>query len=264
MKQTTHVNGYSFSYIESGQGAPVVFIHGSLLDYRYWSREVATFSRHFRAIAFSRRHHYPVVPPDTFSYTAQAHIDDTIAVIHHLCDEPVHVVGHSYGGYIATAVACRAPKLLRTLTLIEPGGPVEGQAAGVSMIDGLSHGAQLVAQGNAANGVACFMDTVCGKPKWIDGSYEYQAMTLSNANTIVEQVRETRATLLASELSTIACPVLLMLGSQTQSPFPETLDQLEMLIPHAQRATIANASHLVNIDNHEACTKALEPFLLNH
>ena len=37
--QTLHVNGYDMAYLEVGQtGPPLVCVHGSLNDFRIWSR----------------------------------------------------------------------------------------------------------------------------------------------------------------------------------------------------------------------------------
>ncbi len=37
-------NGYDFAYVEAGGGEPLLFVHGSLLDYRYWQDEVDEFA----------------------------------------------------------------------------------------------------------------------------------------------------------------------------------------------------------------------------
>ena len=53
----------------------------------------------------------------------------------------------------------------------------------------------------------------------------------------------------------------LFVGARSISPFPETLDRLQQLIPHAQRIALPNASHMMNIDNQPAFLDALEGFL---
>lgn len=263
MPNTLTANGHRFTYIEQGNGPPLVFVHGSLLDYRYWQSEVAHFSRKFRTIAPSRRHHWPAVPDADFSYTADAQTKDVIAFIEALNAGPVHLVGHSYGGYIAAQIACSRPDLLHSLILVEPGGPVEGQNPGISRIKDHKRGATLVQNGDIAQGVAQFLDTVCGTPKWQDGDAFYQSMTLDNAQTITEQVLDTRATLPAQDVAHIPCPVLLMIGARSISPFPETIERLAALLPQATLVRIPNASHMVNMDNPADFLAALDTFLSN-
>ncbi|MCQ4384349.1 alpha/beta hydrolase, partial [Clostridioides difficile] len=41
-------SGISLPYVERGSGAPMVFVHGSLCDYRYWDPQLASLSAHYR------------------------------------------------------------------------------------------------------------------------------------------------------------------------------------------------------------------------
>jgi pimeloyl-ACP methyl ester carboxylesterase len=38
--KSVEVNGYPMAYRESGTGAPLLLVHGSLNDYRYWDSQV--------------------------------------------------------------------------------------------------------------------------------------------------------------------------------------------------------------------------------
>lgn len=261
MIRSLSANGHEFTYIEAGVGPPLVFVHGSLLDYRYWQKEVTHFASRFRAIAPSRRHHWPNTPNGDFTYKGAEQTEDVIAFLEALDAGPVHLVGHSYGGYIAARIACLRPDMLLSLTLMEPGGPIEGQDPGRSRIDDHNSGAALVRQGKAAEGVAHFLDTVCFAPKWEDGTDDYKVMTLSNARTITEQVKEIRPTLSAAALSQVECPVLLMIGARSISPFPETLDRIHHLIPHSKYSVVDDASHMINIDNAVDFLVTLDSFL---
>jgi pimeloyl-ACP methyl ester carboxylesterase len=50
----------SLGYVDHGQGAPVVFVHGSgTTDLRTWGAQIEPFSEHFRVIAYSQRYHFP-------------------------------------------------------------------------------------------------------------------------------------------------------------------------------------------------------------
>src|SRR5262245_60299590 len=53
------VNGTELAYVELGQGEPVIFVHGGLQDYRMWAEHLPKFAVRYRAIAYSRRNHFP-------------------------------------------------------------------------------------------------------------------------------------------------------------------------------------------------------------
>ncbi|MGA2480542.1 MAG: alpha/beta hydrolase, partial [Spirochaetia bacterium] len=115
------INGTSLEYWESGAGVPVVFVHGSLADYRTWHRQKGPFSRHHRAIGYSRRCHFPNPTTDAGSdYSAASHAADLAELIRRLTGEPVHIVASSFGGYIALYLAVHQPGLVRSLALGEP------------------------------------------------------------------------------------------------------------------------------------------------
>ncbi len=103
-----------------GSGAPVLAIHGITSSSRSWPLLAQELDR-------------PVVAPDLRGRGRSnhlpgpvgivAHADDCAAVLHAVTDEPVVVVGHSMGGFVATVLADRHPDLVRALVLVDGGLP---------------------------------------------------------------------------------------------------------------------------------------------
>ena len=124
--RSLHVNGHDMAYAENGTGTPVVLVHGSLLDQRYWAPQMEPLGRHNRIVAPSLRHYWPArwdgMGDD---FTIQRHVEDVAAFIEGLGAGPVHLVGHSRGGHIAFRVAQHHPDRVRTLILAEPGGTLD-------------------------------------------------------------------------------------------------------------------------------------------
>lgn len=115
--------GVQLQYLAGGEGQPVVLVHGSLTDARYWVRsdQVDLLSTSHRVVAPSRRHNFPNrVSDDSRQYSAVDDAGDLISLIEGLELGPVHLVGHSYGAYASLVVALRSPHLLRSLVLAEP------------------------------------------------------------------------------------------------------------------------------------------------
>ena len=115
------VNGTNLAYIERGTGAPVVFIHGAVSDFRTWLDQFEAFSENFRAISYSRRYHQPNEKADKIEdYSRALHTNDLIGFLKALKLEKAHLVGHSYGAAIALLAALQQPELVGSLVLGEP------------------------------------------------------------------------------------------------------------------------------------------------
>src|SRR5919202_1717127 len=110
-----HVNDVDLAYVEQGRGAPVIFVHGSLGDYRSWDAQLAPFAERYRAVPYSRRYHWPNAQPgDGVAYAAAQHAADLGALIESLGLAPAHVVGSSYGALTTLACAVARPELFRS------------------------------------------------------------------------------------------------------------------------------------------------------
>ena len=61
--RTLEINGTTLHYVDCGEGDPLVFVHGSLGDLHTFQRQLPTFAKTFRVIAYSRRFAPPNAPP---------------------------------------------------------------------------------------------------------------------------------------------------------------------------------------------------------
>src|SRR5690242_20216048 len=104
------VSGTRLEYVEQGRGEAVVFVHGSLEDYRSWRFQMESFAQHYRVIAYSRRYHFPNPVQDGPDYSAALHAGDLAELITALDLAPAHLVTSSFGGYVALYLAARRPE----------------------------------------------------------------------------------------------------------------------------------------------------------
>lgn len=118
---TVDVDGVSLFYVESGRGPPVVLVHGIPTDYRAWAAQIAALSDTYQVFAYSRRYAHPNERHgDLSDSTIENNAHDLDGMIRALGLPPVHLVGHSYGGFIAASFALMHPDRVRSLTLVEP------------------------------------------------------------------------------------------------------------------------------------------------
>ena len=108
-------------YVERGNGVPVIFVHGSLDDYRTFEPQLEPLSHRYRVISYSRRYNFPNAPRiPSGSHSALVEAADLASLLQALGAYPAHVVGHSYGAYTALILAMKHPELVRSLVLAEP------------------------------------------------------------------------------------------------------------------------------------------------
>ena len=256
---TRRVDDHDFFWIESGSDSgerspPLLLIHGSLCDARYWAPQMAPLGSGRRALAVSLRRCWPEAwDGNGEGYGIERHVDDLLAFIATLGPGPVDVLGHSRGGHVAYRLALKAPGSVRRLILAEPGGWPDaslgdGAAFDCERVRTLTNrAAEKIAAGDVDEGLALFVDGVSGVALWKNMVPSFKRMARDNAGTLVAQVRETRLAFTRHDLESLSMPTLLVGGALTPQPFPRLLDLLQAHIPGARRTTIPAARHAMNL-----------------
>ncbi|MBE7417554.1 MAG: alpha/beta fold hydrolase [Ideonella sp.] len=104
----------------TGEGPPLLLIHGLGSSTRDWEHQVPHFARRYRVIcADMRGHGRSHKPPGPYSIARFA--ADTAVLLQALKTGPAHVVGISMGGMIAFQLAVDAPELVRSLAIVNSG-----------------------------------------------------------------------------------------------------------------------------------------------
>jgi pimeloyl-ACP methyl ester carboxylesterase len=258
--QTAHINAAAMTYAEHGQGTPLVLVHGSLCDCRYWKAQLGPLGRHFRVLAPSLRHYWPQ-QWDGGTFSIDQHVDDLLEFIDAVGEGAAHVVGHSRGARIALEAALREPRRVRTLTLADPGRLAPAPSGDDRA--GFRHRAlKLVDEGRLDDGLGLFVDTVSGQDTWRRMVPWFQEMVRDNASTLRAQASEIIKPLSRERVEKLAMPLLLIGGALSPEPYPEVVNMLAEWVPSAHKEIIAGSSHGMNLGNPRAFNGAIERFLL--
>ncbi len=123
------VDGTRLRMIDTGRGAPVVFIHGFGASLYSWRKTLPpVLAAGYRVIAFDNRGFgFSDKPPGGARageglYTNAAYARLVVALLDSLNLPSAVLVGHSMGGAIAAEVALRYPDRVRGLVLIDAAG----------------------------------------------------------------------------------------------------------------------------------------------
>jgi non-heme chloroperoxidase len=269
--RAARINGTSLAYVEKGAGTPVFFVHGSLADFRSWSPQMDPFSKGYRAIAYSRRYHFPNPVEETGGdYSAAMHATDLAALVRSVGPGPAHIVASSFGAYAALLLAVGNPECVLTLTLGEP--PLfpwlpelpGGEALLAAFLSNAWEPAKSAFQkGDREQGARFFLDGVLGQ-----GSFDRMPVTARGSilENAAEMTAETSSAgyfspLTPEQVSAIAKPVLLVNGERSPRMFHVITDGLSRILPGSRRVVIPAASHSMHLDNPRAYNGTVLAFL---
>ena len=119
------VNGVGIEYQVTGQGRPVVLLHGFPDSGRLWRHQVTALAEAgFRVIVPDLRGYGLSDKPDSVeAYSLPVLAGDVMAVLADAGAERAHVVGHDWGAALAWAIASLAPGTVDHLAVLSVGHP---------------------------------------------------------------------------------------------------------------------------------------------
>ncbi len=262
------VNQTTLHYFECGKGEPLVFVHGGLGDLHTFQRQVQKFATSFRVVAYSRRFFPPNAPPrETDVNPLSNHVADLRALITQLKATPAHLVGNSYGAYIALALAVDHPELVRSLVLGEP--PVLPLLSPTSVGEGSQsprhHGRH--SRASLEDGVRAFMDGICGNPGCFDKLPQARRTEL-----VEKQGPELRSHFMTDasasyppldcgNLGKLNRPTLLVTGERSPAMLLLITAELEGCLEGESQVMVPNAGHGMHGDNPTFYNQAVMAFL---
>ena len=119
------VNGVGIEYQVTGQGRPVVLLHGFPDSGRLWRHQVTALAEAgFRVIVPDLRGYgLSDKPSEVEAYSLPLLAGDVMAVLADAGVERAHVVGHDWGAALAWAIASLAPGTVDHLAVLSVGHP---------------------------------------------------------------------------------------------------------------------------------------------
>jgi pimeloyl-ACP methyl ester carboxylesterase len=270
------VGDLNLAYVERGHGAPVVLVHGSgATDLRTWGSQIEPFAEHHRVIAYSQRYHYPNpwIGDGSDAMSTFVHAGDLAALIEALQLGRVHLIGFSYGADIALRFAVERPELLRTLVVAEPAlfswlGALPG---GSDLFAGFAAtmipAKRAVQEGDVEQGARLFIDAVMGSDHFDQLPPALHDRLMANVRLIglePTDIGEFVTDITRDDAASIRTPTLVLTGDQSLKVFLLVSQELVRHLPNAEKAQIAEASHLMHVMNPRVFNATVLAFLAKH
>jgi pimeloyl-ACP methyl ester carboxylesterase len=264
------VNGTELTYVDHGQGTPVVFVHGAVGDLRLWEPQRAAFSKSHRFVAYTFRYHGTGKwPDDGKQYSVGQHAKDLAAFIGGLKAGRVHLVGLSLGGVVASTLALEHPDLVRTLTLAEPGlfsvlaGAPDGKAALDEWRQALGPMGAAIQAGDATGATRQLAAFVTGRaPEDCEKiSPALRQILLDNARTLPPLFAAPSPVVTCEQLRGLKVPTLVVRGERTPDAFAKVSDVVARCTGAGPVAVVPGATHVMSYDNPAAFNRIVLDFI---
>jgi pimeloyl-ACP methyl ester carboxylesterase len=235
------LNGIRSWYDERGAGDPLIFLHGGIVDSRFYEQNTEALAEHFHVYSQHRRGHGRT-PDVEGPMTFEAGVDETVALLERVVGAPAHLVGHSNGAFIGLLTALRRPDLVRRLVMVSGGFHRDG----------------LVSEQPGENPDAPLPDFAASHAEVSpDGEGHFKVLV---EKTMELESRE--PALAQSALADVKAPTLLMFGDDDLVTMEHIAATYEG-IPDAELAIVPGASHFLLQEKPARCNEMILDFLRN-
>ena len=240
---TVHANGVDlrvnrYRVGPDGDRPVVVFIHGlGIVDHSGLSFTLGMpLATDADVVLYALRGHgHSEVPPA--GYRVVDHVADLVGLLDGLdITVPVHVVGCSYGGAVATVTAMQHPDRVASLFLLDPLFSSDGWTRRI--LPSLEAGAAMLSRDHTVDEVMAALGLTSRRKAQ---AIAERAQRLLVGTTLLDDLRGEQA-LGADDYARIRCPVSAVFG--TASEMLPLADVLRAYVPAAMIHTIAGADHL--------------------
>jgi pimeloyl-ACP methyl ester carboxylesterase len=235
-------DGVSLALRRSGEGPPLVLVHGTGGSSARWTSILPALEGHFSIYAMDRRGRGE--SGDGPAYAIEREFEDVAAVVNSI-GQASDLLGHSYGAICSLEAALFTPRL-RRLVLYEPPIPVEGvpiYSAGI-----IEHLESLSAAGHHGKVLTTFLQEVVRMPSHeleiIQKSSAWQAR-VAVAHTLPRELRaHERYRFQPERFKNFEVPTLLLLGGDSPGFFKAAIDELNAALPGSRVVVLPGQQHI--------------------
>jgi pimeloyl-ACP methyl ester carboxylesterase len=249
---TTHINCAG-----SPELPPLVMIHGAQTSSTVWYPNVKALSQYFRVYAPDVIDQSGKSMPTRKLLNRQDCADWLTDVLDALKIERAAFVGHSHGGWQVLNLAILAPQRIMRMVLLSPAGLTRLK------LETFMRMLPVFIRPTKAMFYRCFQwstvkrldvqhpDPIIDQIMVGGTSYKPQALSFG----VVTRFDD-------AELSQIKTPTLLLVGDQEKIfNAPRMIERAQRLIPHVEAHLIANAAHLLPVDQADIVNAQMVAFL---
>jgi pimeloyl-ACP methyl ester carboxylesterase len=273
--QTTTVDGREIAFVDRGEGAPLLFVHGLGSNLSLWRETLDAFDDSHRVLALD-------LPgyglsgkkdvPGTMSFFADA----VTGFLDERGLDTVTVVGVSMGGQVGLTLALEAPERVRRLALVSPAGIEQFTAKEAAALketttaEGIINTTDEQVQKNTALNFATWSDEyawIIEQRQALSEREDFAAYAEANARSVTGMLEGD----VRDRLGEIDVPTLVLFGAgdrlipnqylHPKMTTTDVADRAREALPNATVRMVDEAGHLLMLERPDVFQENLRSFL---
>jgi len=240
----------TIDYDASGAGPTMVLVPGSCSTGAAWRPVMASWNGEFRCVTTSLPGYGGTAERRPAGDPSIVHLAEVVETVVRTAGEPVHLVGHSFGGLVSLAVALRKRVRLASIAMLEPPG-IElllerGEDEHYRAFGRMSEAYVAAFSSGGRNAIAAMIDFYGGAgtfASWPSRVREYAVAT--TAVNIADWASAYGFSLSADVLSTLEIPALVVRGGASHPAMRRLCALVSECMGRASVATVDRAAHFM-------------------
>jgi len=256
------INGIEINYRESGEGFPLLLIHGFTGNLRTWALQVPVLTRDFRMVSIDQRGHghseKPTRPED---YSLDLMAEDAYGLLQHLGIDGCYLIGHSMGGMVAQHLVLTHPEPVRALVLVDTAAEITSKmhTQDRARLVEIARDQGMEAVFEEQLRISPVADQLRAQAALLELWRQQFLLTSREAYIHCARAVAKRKPLL-DRLHTIEVPTLIICG-ENDDPMMEASRQMHERIPGSELVIISGAGHTPQIEKAPEFNRVLTKFL---
>jgi esterase len=262
------VGAMRFHYLDwGGSGPPILFLHGGGLNAHTWDCVAVMLREGYRCIALDQRGHGDSEWSPVLDYRFTAHVGDIEGFIEATRLERPILVGQSMGGLNSLAYATRHSDRMRAMVIVDVAPEVSSSGAeriraftATPELDSPEAFLERAVKFNPLRDPAVLHRSLYYNLRQTPaGKWTFKHDQRPRSEEGMRSFSETRVRL-ASELSSIRCPTLVVRGALSDILTDDAAEKFARSLPDGRWVRVENSGHNVQGDNPRALLDAMLAF----
>ena len=250
-----------------GSGTPILFLHGGGLNAHTWDCVAIMLRERYRCIALDQRGHGDSEWSPVVDYRIGTHVGDIAGFIEALELERPVLVGQSMGGLNSIAYATHCSEKMRGMVIVDVGPEVSSSAAerirafaSTPELDSPQTFLERAVKFNPIRDPAVLRRSLYYNLRETPGGkWTFKHDQRRRSDDGMRSFTEDRVRL-ASELSSIRCPTLVVRGALSDVLTDETAEKFAHSLPDGRWVRVEKSGHNVQGDNPRALLDVMLAF----